>query len=115
MTRGDDPGRADPTRMVNQPALRSSKGTVWLIMGAVFAAFSLIPFLALVFAEGRASAPTAAVVAIAIVLLYVAMIVTRFVLHQRVKRLRMLAALMLTMAAIALIGGLLCVFIEYSA
>lgn len=103
----------DPTRMVNQPALRTSTGLIWLIIGAIFAACSLVPFVALILAEGRRSAGVATVVAALIVLLYLAMVVVRFVRRDRVTRLRTLAALMLTMAAIALIGGLLCVLIEY--
>lgn len=47
---GDPPpvaSRLDPTKMANQPALRTSNGLVWLIMGGLFAAASLVPFAAL--------------------------------------------------------------------
>ncbi len=33
----------DPTRMANQPALRTSSGAVWLIVAAIFTAVSLVP------------------------------------------------------------------------
>ena len=44
-------GRLDPTKMVNQPALRTSSGLSWIIVGGLFAAVSLVPLGLLVFAR----------------------------------------------------------------
>lgn len=115
-----DPGRRgasgrsglDPTRMVNQPALRTSSGRVWLVMGGLFAAVSLLPLGLLIFAGDGRSRGVAIPVAVAVVLLFAAIVVARLVLPGGPVRLRTMAACMITMAAVALLGVWVCGLIE---
>lgn len=87
----------DPTRVRNQPALTTSTGTVWLIVGGLFAAISLVTLILLIELPPPGVALTAA---IAVGALYLAMVATRLLATRH--RLRLLAAEMLLMAAVAL-------------
>jgi hypothetical protein len=80
----------DPTKVRNQPALTTSTGKEWLIVGGLFAAISIAVLIAL-----DSPAP-----AIAVGVLYLVMILTQ--LKAPKHKLRLLAAEMLLMAAIAL-------------
>ena len=95
--------RRDPTSMSNQPALQTSTGRIWLVMGGLFAALSMIPLVALA-AGGGPSMPLAVTTIAAVIVLYAAMIAIRFTVEQRQRRLWWMAACMLMMAAVALIG-----------
>lgn len=108
------PSRLDPTRVTNQPALRTSSGLVWLVMGGLFAAVSLIPFAMLIFTPDTRSGGLALAVAVAIIALYGAMVITRVVTRRRERRLRIMAGCMLTMALVALVGVGLCALIEWA-
>lgn len=105
-------GELDPTKVMNQPALRSSNGRVWLIMGALFAAVAMVPFGLLAFAGSGRSAGIAILAGALILGLYLGMIVVRIVIKRRVVRLRVMAVCMLTMAAVALVGVWVCMTIE---
>lgn len=112
---GDPPpvaSRLDPTKMANQPALRTSNGLVWLIMGGLFAAASLVPFAALAFAGSGRSRGVALTAGAVVIVLYAAMLVIRFAVRPRLPRLRALAACMLTMAGVALVLVWVCLLIE---
>lgn len=115
-TRGDPPGnkRLDPTKMKNQPAMRTSSGLIWIVMGGFFAVAAAVPF-SLLIAGDRPSHTVAMVILVIVAVLYVALITVRFVVQKRVARLRVMAACMLSMAAVALIGAWLCVTIESAA
>lgn len=104
--------RPDPMKMINQPALQKSKGTIWIVMGGLFMLMSIIPFGALVFLGSGRSAPLALIVGIVVIALYVAMLVVRFAVAAQKLRLRVLAICMLSMAGIALIGIWVCSLIE---
>lgn len=104
--------RVDPTKMVNQPALQSSNGRVWMIMGGLFAAASMIPFGLLVFAGSGRSRGTALTAAVIVLVLYAALLTARFAISRRRTRLRVMAVCMLGMAAVALVGIWLCALIE---
>lgn len=96
-----EPDRAelDPTRVRDQPALTTSTGAIWLIVGGLFAAVSLgvlIPMSAL------PGGTVAAVAAIVIVLIYVGMIVVQFAISPGRRRLGLHATGMLLIAAVAL-------------
>lgn len=121
MTRFDDrssegPGRPeerlDPTKMVNQPTLRTSTGRIWLVMGGLFAAVVMIPFGLLIFAGDGGSRATAVSVGVLILVLYAAMIVCRLATRPGPARLRLMAACMITMAVVALLGVWLCLLVE---
>lgn len=105
----------DPTKMINQPSLQRSSGTIWLVMGAFFLVASLIPLGALAFVRQGASAPLALVLMCGVAGLYLAMGVVRIAVRTRVLRLRTMATLMIAMAALALIGLIACAGIERAA
>ncbi|GAA1547284.1 glucan phosphoethanolaminetransferase (alkaline phosphatase superfamily) [Microbacterium ginsengiterrae] len=107
--------RTDPTRMVNQPALRSSDGTIWIVVSGLFVLICLVPLSLLTVIAPRASAPVAWVTAILVVVLFAALLASRWLVTQRERRLKIMAVLMLAMAAIALIGLVVCAAIEWSA
>ncbi|WP_166979045.1 hypothetical protein [Paramicrobacterium fandaimingii] len=93
----------DPTRMANQPALRTSSGAIWLVVGAVFVVICLVVLIPLV----PLGNPAPLVGAVLIVLLYAAMIVVRFAVHSRIARLRALAVLLGLIAVIGLLAVLI--------
>lgn len=101
----------DPTLMRNQPALRTSSGTIWLIMGAALVVISLVPLTLIILAAGPATGAAMTTAAL-IVVVYAGMIVVRLTITASVPRLRLLAAGFLAIAAVALIGMLICVAIE---
>jgi hypothetical protein len=93
------PRDVDPTAIREQPALTTSTGAIWLIVGGLFAAVSLavlIPMSAL------PSGTVAVVAAIVIALLYLGMIIAQLATPPGRRRLGMLATGMLLIAAIAL-------------
>lgn len=112
---GGGDGRLDPTKMINQPALRQSNGGIWIVMGGLFLAVSLVPFGALIFAGSGRSTTVAAVFAAIITVLYAALVTMRLVVAKRIWRLRIMAACMISMAGFALIGMWLCSLIENAA
>ncbi len=102
----------DPTRMGNQPALTTSSGRSWLVMGALFALACCFPLSSLLVISPGRSFPVALTVAIAIGVCYLGMVIARFALPPGRRRLHAMAAGMIAMAAIALFGLLLCLLIE---
>lgn len=107
--------RNDPTRMANQPALRSSEGTIWIVVAGLFALICLVPLSLLAVIDPRRSAPAAWITAILVIALYAALLVSRWMVDDRERRLRTMAVLMLAMAAVALLGMGICAAIEWSA
>lgn len=107
--------RNDPTLMANQPALRSSDGTIWIVVAGLFALICLVPLSLLTVVAPRQSAPVAWITAILVIALYAALLVSRWTVEDRERRLRIMAVLMLAMAAVALFGMLTCTAIEWSA
>lgn len=100
---GDSRAR-DPTRQRDQPALTTSTGRVWLVVGGVLSAISLAVLIPMGSLPGGAVAVAAAVL---IVLLYAGMVVTRFTVRPGRRRLGILATSMLLIAAVALIATVL--------
>ena len=100
----------DETLVRNQPALRTSDGTVWIIVAGACA----VP-LVMILANPGGAAAAAWTTLVLIVLLYAALIAARFLITDRTRRLRLLALLMLAMALAALIGLFTCVMIAWSA
>lgn len=95
----------DPTKMKNQPALQTSTGLVWLVMGGIFAAVSLIPFVYFVFAGEGSVRGLAVAVTLVVLSLYAAMFVVRFTVRAGPTRLWGMAACLLAMAAVGLVGS----------
>ncbi|MDH6181639.1 high-affinity Fe2+/Pb2+ permease [Microbacteriaceae bacterium SG_E_30_P1] len=88
----------DPTRIREQPSLTSSTGTIWLIVGGLLSVVSIVVLSLLTSLEGAALIGVAIVVA-----LYAAIVVTRFVVPVGRRRLAIMAACMLAIAAVSLI------------
>lgn len=107
--------RRDPTRMANQPALRSSDGTIWIVVSGLFVLICLVPLSLLTVIDPRGSAPVAWVTAILVIGLYAALVASRWAVRERERRLRIMAGLMIAIAAIALLGLVICAVIEWSA
>jgi hypothetical protein len=91
----------DPTRMREQPALTTSSGAIWLIVGGLFAAISLGVLVPMTFLPAGGGIALGA--AIAVAALYVAMIVMRLAVRGR-RRLQLMAAAMIVMAVVALVA-----------
>lgn len=91
--------RVDPTRVRDQPALRTSDGTSWLILGGLFTLVSLAMLIPMQWLRAN---EVATIGAIAVAILYAVMIVVRFTVNKRRRRLGILATCMIAMAVIAL-------------
>jgi hypothetical protein len=89
----------DPTRVRNQPALTSSTGLIWIVLGAVLAAVCAGVLLALV----PLQPVTAWVGLVLIVVLFAAMIGIRFAVRQGPRRLTAMASVFGAMALVTLI------------
>ncbi|TBN56644.1 hypothetical protein EYE40_04100 [Glaciihabitans arcticus] len=101
----------DPTKIRNQPALTSSSGAVWLIVGGLFAVISIVVLIPLVM---RQPAGLAMGGIVAVVVLYLAMVVIRLRVRPLRRRLGLLAICMLTMAAIGLACTLIVSAVEWN-
>ena len=106
--------RPDPTKMINQPALQRSRGTVWIVVAGLFLLAALVPFGALGFAGSGRSAGVAIVAGSIAIALYLALVIVRFAISEQRLRLRVMAACMLTMAFVSLVGVIVCAMIEWA-
>jgi hypothetical protein len=89
----------DPTRQRDQPALTTSSGRIWLIVGGLLALISVVVLVPLI---GMPPHGVALAGAIAIVVLYAGMAATRVFVPSGRLRLGLLATGMLATAAVAL-------------
>jgi hypothetical protein len=94
----------DPTRLRDQPALTRSSGLIWLVVGGIFAAIAFGVLVALVQLPPPGVALVAAVLVVA---LYAGMWLVRFVVRPGRRRLGLMAAGMLAIAAVALTATLI--------
>jgi hypothetical protein len=89
----------DPTRVRSQPALTSSTGLIWIVLGAVLAAICAGMLLALV--------PLDPVIAwvglVLVVVLFAAMIAVRFAMRPGRRRLTAMASAFGAMALVTLV------------
>lgn len=94
--------RNDVTRVTNQPALTTSTGRVWLIVGALLSAVCLATLLVV------ATTHPAALIGAAIVLaLYALLVVTRLAVRRQRLRLRLLAVVFAAIAVSTIVTLLL--------
>ncbi len=93
----------DPTKIRNQPALTTSTGTSWLIIGGLFTAISLGVLIAMTQLPPPGIALGAA---IAVAVLYLAMIAVRFLVPSGRRRLGLMSIAMLAIALIALVAAI---------
>lgn len=91
--------RRDPTRIGDQPSLRTSGGASWLIVGGLLAAVSI----GLLVALDSLQPPFGLIGAGVVFVLYVAMVGTVLAIPARRVKLVTLACLMVGMAVIALV------------
>lgn len=103
----------DPTRVLNQPALRTSTGGIWIVSAGVFTVICLAPLVGIIWTGGAAAA-IAAVTAILLVGVLAAMVTVRHTVFPGSRRLKLLAICMLSMAVIAFAGMLTCVIIVWA-
>lgn len=111
MNTGHGP-RRDPTKVTNQPALRRSSGTIWLVMGGLLL-IAGVAMLALIIARGGAAVPVAIVSAALVLGLYAVLVIARFTVAGRITRLRVLAGAMLGMALVAVVGTIASAWITW--
>ena len=100
----------DPTRIRNQPALTTSSGRIWLIVGGLFTAISFAVLLPMTALEPRGVALTAV---IADVVLYAGMLVARFAITPGRRRLGLMAVAMLAIAVVSLAAVYVVAFSAY--
>lgn len=94
----------DPTRLRDQPALTQSSGLIWLVVGGIFTAIALGVLIALV----QLPPPSVALIAaIVVAALYAGMWLVRFVVRPGRRRLGLMAAGMLAIAAVSLAATLI--------
>lgn len=103
--------RLDPTKIRDQPSLRSSSGTVWIVAGGLFLCVILF-VLAWIIVGGGAAVPVAVTTAALAVALYVVLLVVRFVVRPGKVRLRIMAGAMIGMALFSIVGLLASVGVE---
>jgi hypothetical protein len=104
MSQASDPTRADPTRQANQPALTTSRGTIWLIVGgfSALAGLGVLVPMALAYLPPH---PVAVVGAVIVALSYAGMVLTRFVTPPGRTRLTAMLVLMLVLVGVALVAS----------
>lgn len=98
----------DPTKVTNQASLTSSTGTIWLVVGGLMAAISVVLLWSLQQVNSSGIAIWAIVV---IVLLYLAMVEVRLLVRSMRLRLILMAV---AFGAIALVALASVVVIGYS-
>ena len=88
----------DPTKVRNQPALTTSRGLEWLVIGGISAAICVGMLLLQVSTDPFIAVGAAAVV----VALYAAMVVVRFAVRPLRRRLGTLAGLLVVMLVVTI-------------
>lgn len=101
----------DPTRIADQPALRTSSGAVWLIVGGVLAALCI----GLLIALDSLQPPVGVIGAGIVLVLYVFMVAAVLAIPRTRIRLLTLAVLMIAMAIAGLVFVLIVNAAEWAA
>lgn len=97
----------DPTKLRNQPSLTTSSGLVWLIVGGLFAAIA-VPLL--LFMTALPLGGIALAGAIIVSALYLGMIAAHVMVPPGRRRLGLMAAALIGIAAVSLIAVLIVAF-----
>lgn len=105
------PGRRDPTRMGDQPALRTSSGGIWLLVGGALAVLCIALLLAL----NTLQPPVGLIGAGVVLVLYVFMVAAVLAIPARRARLVTLAVLMIAIAIVGLVFVLIVNTAEWAA
>ncbi|GEB23607.1 hypothetical protein BAU01nite_23400 [Brevibacterium aurantiacum] len=93
----------DPTKIGDQAALRSSSGTIWIVSGGLFL-LAVAVVLVWIAVSSATAAPLAIATGAAVVALYIVLLLVRFLVRPGKVRLRIMAAAMIGMALIAVVG-----------
>lgn len=107
--------RPDPMSMRNQPALQTSGGAVWLVMGALFALIAIGTLVAIAVTSTGGATIAGWGTAAAVLVLFTATVITRMVSKPGRRRLLWMAGFFLSMAAVALVGVWLTAFFNAAA
>ncbi|SDL15568.1 hypothetical protein SAMN05216282_1369 [Cryobacterium psychrotolerans] len=91
---------SDPTRVTSQPALTTSSGRSWLVVGALFTAIALSVLIPMTSLPPSGVALTGAITVAA---LYGGMLVVRVTVSRGRRRLRLLAAGLIAIAIVSVI------------
>lgn len=102
----------DPTKVRDQPALRSSSGRVWIVAGGLLLLVTAAVLAWIVLSGGSGAVPVAVTTAGLAAALYVVLLVVRFAVRPGKLRLRIMAAAMIGMALVAIVGLLVSVWVE---
>ena len=94
----------DPTRIRNQPALTTSTGRIWLIVGGLFTAISLGVLIPMTALEPSGVALVATVID---VVLYLVIVAARLFIGPGRRRLGVMAIALLVIAAVSLAAVLI--------
>lgn len=94
----------DPTKMRNQPALTTSHGLEWLVIGAISAVICIVVLL---FQLPSAAAVTGAV---SVFVIFMGMLVVRFGIARLKLRLRLLAVLLGLMLLVTLVDLIVIIY-----
>jgi hypothetical protein len=95
-------------RISDQPALRSSSGTIWIVAGGIFLII-VGGVLTAIIVTGSTAVPTAITTIVIAGVLYLILLIARFVFRPGRVRLWVMAGAMIGMAVASLIGLVLCV------
>ncbi|WP_423057993.1 hypothetical protein [Brevibacterium linens] len=95
-------------RISDQPALRSSSGTIWIVAGGIFLVVIAGVLTAIIVSSSTAVATAITTIVIAAVL-YLILLIARFAFRPGRVRLWVMAAAMIGMAVASLVGLVLCV------
>jgi peptidoglycan/LPS O-acetylase OafA/YrhL len=99
----------DPTKVTNQPALTSSTGRIWLIVGGLMTAIALVLLWSLQQLRPPGVAFTGFVV---VALLYIAMVEVRLLTEPGRRRLMLMAVCFGLIALVALVAVLIIGFAQ---
>ena len=105
------PHELDPTRVGDQPALRTASGSNWLVWGAVTAVLVAAVMVLMAIRSPAVGWPAL----VAVVVLFVAMVVVRVVVRPRRARLVTLAVLDLVIVVVGLATTVVVLFSESGA
>ncbi|SMX97588.1 hypothetical protein [Brevibacterium linens] len=95
-------------RISDQPSLRGSSGTIWIVAGGIFLVV-IVGVLAVIIFSGGPAVPTAITTLVIAVVFYLVLLIARFTVRPGRARLWVMAAAMIGMAVASLVGLVLCV------
>jgi O-antigen/teichoic acid export membrane protein len=107
----EEPGPPDSLRVRDQPALTTSSGRIWLVVGGLFALITVIVLVPMLGLEPEGVAGVGIFLTVG---LYLAMVLARYIPAGRL-RLGVMATAMIGIAVVALLCIVLIALAEWSA